>query len=45
MVYSLFKATVASMWVATKIKDFKIMSILKKMNFCCVKFKDYFYCG
>jgi hypothetical protein len=40
--FSLFKAN-AAMGIATKIKDFKIVSILKK-NECCVEFKDYFYC-
>jgi hypothetical protein len=29
MFYSLFKANAASMGIATKIKDFKIVSILK----------------
>jgi hypothetical protein len=33
------------MGIATKIKDFKIVSILKKMNCCCVEFKDYFTVG
>jgi hypothetical protein len=41
----LFKANAASMGIATKIKDFKIVSILKKMNCCCVEFKDYFTVG
>jgi hypothetical protein len=31
--------------IATKIKDFKIVSIFKKMNCCCVEFKDYFTVG
>jgi hypothetical protein len=44
MFYSLFKEF-SLMGIATKIKDFKIVSILKKMNCCCVEFKDYFTVG
>ena len=40
----LFKTTAVSMGNATKLKDLKIVSILKKMNCCCVEFKYYFYC-